>query len=131
MLPRPNRLQQSSDFDKVYKKGRHYRGKYGKLIVFRGKTRTDSSAKPERFSDPDMSANISTKSEMPVRIGIVVPGKQGKATVRNRAKRQIREVFKRNLDKLPGNCDITFICWNVKFDYSEIEKDITVLIRRL
>lgn len=108
MLSRPNRLTQSSDFDKVYKKGRHYRGKYGKLIVFQREG----------------------EDKYPVRTGIVVPGKQGKANVRNRAKRQIREVFQTNLDKLPEDCDITFICWDVNFDYSEIEKDITTLFSK-
>lgn len=108
MLPGPNRLKQSSDFDKVYKNGRHYRGKYGKLIMFQ--------RKDER--------------EYPVRIGIVVPGKQGKANVRNLAKRQIREVFQKNLDTLPKDYDITFICWDVNFDYSEIERDITNIVSK-
>jgi len=112
MLPGPNCLKQSSGFDRAYKKGCHYRGKYGKLVVFR------------RGSDDDG----------PTRIGIVVSGKQGKAHVRNRAKRQIREVFRKNLSKQSPwcfGCDVTFICWDVSFDYSEIEKDITGLVDKV
>ena len=103
------------------------------MILFQrevGSGHPASSTKPASAVKPAGAAKPASTAK-PVRVGIVIPGKQGKAVVRNRAKRQIREVFQKNLDKLPGDCDITFICWDVKFDYSKIEKDITILICKL
>lgn len=40
------------------------------------------------------------------RLGITVPARLGKAVVRNRVKRRLREVFRRNQAAIPGGWDI-------------------------
>lgn len=44
-----------------------------------------------------------------VRLGITVSRKVGKAVVRNRVKRWLREAFRRNLARLPGGVDLVFV----------------------
>lgn len=43
------------------------------------------------------------------RLGITVSRKVGKAVVRNRVKRWLREAFRRNLARLPGGVDLVFV----------------------
>lgn len=43
------------------------------------------------------------------RIGLTVSRKVGNATVRNRVKRRLREIFRRNKASLPGHLDIVLI----------------------
>ncbi len=104
MLSAENRLKQSSDFDKVYKKGKHLRGKYGQLVVLK----------------------IDEKS--PTLIGIVIPAKLGDASKRNLAKRRIRDIFRANIEKIGLGKKMTFILWDIKFDYNSIKKDLESLI---
>jgi ribonuclease P protein component len=76
--------------------------------------------------NPDSStANSHTQ------IGVVVPGKLGKAHARNKAKRQIRAVFKRNFDKIPDNQIISYILWDIDFEFDQLETDIKNLINKL
>lgn len=58
------------------------------------------------------------------RLGIVVSKKLKKATQRNKVKRWIRELFRRNKDLFPENCDIIIIPHpNVlNFDYNSFVK---------
>ncbi len=107
MLPRKHRLKKSSDFKKTYKKGKHLRGKYGKLIVL---DRSDSK---------------------PAKIGIIIPAKLGNAVHRKRAQRQVREIFRANIEKIPEGANISFILWNINFDFSEIQKDLEQLINEI
>ena len=105
MLPQENRLKTSRDFDKVYKKGSHYRGTYGKLVVF---NRNDDS---------------------PTRFGIVVSAKRGNAVERNRAKRQVREAIRSVLPSIKVGHDVTFITWDISFAYNEISEDVQRLMK--
>ena len=91
MLPRANRLKNTRDFDRAYKKGEHIKGRYGKFAVFR------------------------REDENPVRIGIVVTAKLGNAVVRNRVTRMVREVFRRQLPRMNCGYDISFILWDISF----------------
>lgn len=45
----------------------------------------------------------------PPRIGITVTRKVGNAVQRNRVKRVVREVFRRNRERFPRGCDIVWI----------------------
>ena len=66
------------------------------------------------------------------RFGIVTSKKVGNAVVRNRAKRQLREVIRKNLDNLLPGYDVVVVA---KFSIKEtgfelIEKDFLKLMRR-
>ena len=82
------------------------RGRYGKLIVF------------------------NRKDNEPTRIGIVVSSKLGGATVRNRAKRKVREVFRAEMSSKSIGCDITYILWTVEWTFSDIQGDIHELLMK-
>jgi ribonuclease P protein component len=65
------------------------------------------------------------------RLGIAATRKLGPAVVRNRAKRLVREVFRRN--KPPGGLDIVVIPRRelVEADYAHVESDfLSILARR-
>lgn len=113
MLPRVNRLKNTKDFDRAYKKGKHIKGKYGKLAV------------------------IHRNDEDPLRVGIVVSSKLGNAVERNRAKRVTREVFRKFLPDIKKGNDISFIFWDISFalkgkagDTGALEKDVRVMLER-
>jgi ribonuclease P protein component len=44
-----------------------------------------------------------------IRLGITVSRKVGKACVRNRIKRRLREYFRLNRDKMPAGMDLVFV----------------------
>ena len=43
------------------------------------------------------------------RLGIAVSRKVGKAVTRNRIKRVVREVFRRNRNRFPNRCDVVIV----------------------
>ncbi|MFA6118544.1 MAG: ribonuclease P protein component [Parachlamydiales bacterium] len=64
------------------------------------------------------------------KLGITVPSKMGKAYIRNRFKRIIREVFRINKHLLLSNLEINILSKDLKKDlkYSYIEQDFVSLI---
>lgn len=66
------------------------------------------------------------------RFGIVTSKKIGNAVVRNRAKRQIREIIKNNLEKIPNSFDVVVVArFNIKeAGFAVIEKDFLRLMRK-
>lgn len=104
MLPQAHRLKNSRDFDRAYKRGRHVKGTYGKMVAYK---RDDDN---------------------PTRIGIVISAKRGKAFRRNRAKRQIREAIRTHLPQLKSGFDLSLIMWEVDFTFEEIQKDIREIL---
>jgi ribonuclease P protein component len=137
MLPKANRLKKSSNFDRVYKKGIHLKGSFGKLIYLKLRENDSISqhAKLQKSQMRKMSSKSlglqTAKSLPPTRIGIVVPSKLGEAFERNRAKRQIRAVFRKYLDQIPRGLMISFILWNINFDYNQIKKDLKHLLTKV
>lgn len=107
MLSPKNRLKNSSDFDKVYKKGKHVRGKYGKFVFL---NRDDGE---------------------PMRVGIIVPGKLGNAVQRNKAKRVIRGVVRKHMDYLPTGYDSSIILWTLDFETKDMEKEVSSFFKKL
>ncbi|MDI6591513.1 MAG: ribonuclease P protein component [Patescibacteria group bacterium] len=110
MLPKPNRLTKKKDFERVFKKGKGFKEDF--LIL--------------KFVPNNLNRN---------RIGIVVSLKiSKKATLRNRIKRQIRELVRLRLSKLitlPGK-DIVLIALpglETK-DFWEIEGTINKLFEK-
>ncbi len=66
------------------------------------------------------------------RLGIVVSKKIGKAVKRNRAKRLIREVFRKNKEIFPEKSDIIIIPHPsiVKLKYNEVEEKFLKALKR-
>lgn len=83
-LPPDERIRRRREFLSLYKNGKRYRGKYFKLIHF--------------------SNNLKTS-----RIGIVVGKKIGNAVVRNKVKRRMRTLFRRNKNLVKRPTDILII----------------------
>uniref|UniRef100_A0A7V6CDC8 Ribonuclease P protein component n=1 Tax=Thermodesulfobacterium geofontis TaxID=1295609 RepID=A0A7V6CDC8_9BACT len=70
------------------------------------------------------------------RIGIVVSKKIKKATQRNKVKRWVRELFRRNKDLFPENCDIIIIphpnLLNLKYrDFVGVVKEKLLSLRKI
>ena len=78
---REGKLLKKREFDSVFKKGRRFRG--GRIELIYLPNGLDGS-----------------------RLGLVVPKKVGKAVVRNRIKRILREIFRLNRSRLSQNLDI-------------------------
>jgi ribonuclease P protein component len=85
-VQRRNRLSRSRDFDAVYRQGRSVSTRFLVLYAF---TRDDAGVEP--------------------RLGIAIPKKVGGAVVRNRIKRQLREIWRARLDRLPRNADFVLV----------------------
>ncbi len=83
-FPRDRRLLRSSDFRRVYQKGFRVSGP----LVAAFCLRREDAAGP--------------------RIGLTVPRTLGKAVVRNRLKRRMRECVRRGWGALPGGWSIVF-----------------------
>lgn len=87
-LPRSHRIQKRRDFLRAYEGGAKTFGRF--VVVF---TIANSLGHP--------------------RLGITVTRKLGRATIRNRAKRWIREVFRTRRNDLIGDLSVDFVV-NVK-----------------
>jgi ribonuclease P protein component len=74
-VQRRNRLSRSRDFDAVYRHGRSVSTRFLTLYWFK---------RDDELADP--------------RLGLAVPRAAGNAVVRNRIKRQLREVWRAKLD---------------------------------
>jgi ribonuclease P protein component len=81
-VQRRNRLSRSRDFDHVYRRGRSVSTRFLTLYWFE---REDAAGVP--------------------RLGLAVPRDVGNAVVRNRIKRQLREVFGARVDRVPAQHD--------------------------
>jgi ribonuclease P protein component len=85
-VQRRNRLSRSRDFDAVYRQGRSVSTRFLVLYAF---ARESGEVEP--------------------RLGIAIPRKVGGAVVRNRIKRQLREIWRARLDRLPANSDFVLV----------------------
>jgi ribonuclease P protein component len=84
---RRHRLSRSKDFDAVYRHGRSVATRYLVLYWF---DREDEQA-ADSHGEP--------------RLGLAVPKSVGSAATRNRIKRQLREVWRGRLDRVPPSKD--------------------------
>jgi ribonuclease P protein component len=81
-----NRLSRSRDFDAVYRQGRSTSTRFLVLYWF---DREDEAGEP--------------------RLGLAVPKAAGNAVARNRVKRQLRELWRARLERIPGRRDYVLI----------------------
>ena len=107
MLHRDWRISRGKEYNCIYNKGRRMAGKY--MIVF--------------SKENQLSHN---------RFGIVTSKKIGNAVIRNRAKRQIREVIRKNLNNLRPGFDVVVVArFNIKdTSFELIEKEFLRLMRK-
>jgi ribonuclease P protein component len=103
-----DRLLKRDEFRRVYEQGRKVQAKYFAAFV------------------------LPTEQRQP-RIGITVTRKFGKSVERNRARRLLREVFRKNKWLVPPGVDIVI---NVKgplaeAGYSELERDFITFLERV
>ena len=84
MLKRINRLKKRYQFNYVYKSGEHYSGDHMVLYVVSSKTKS-------------------------IKVGLAVTKKIGKAVVRNRVRRQLREIIKVQVPTLKQNYNIIVV----------------------
>jgi ribonuclease P protein component len=85
-VQRRHRLSRSRDFDAVYRHGRSVSTRF--LVLY-------SFEREERESDP--------------RLGLAVPKAVGGAVVRNRVKRQLKEIWRERLDRVPAGRDYVIV----------------------
>jgi ribonuclease P protein component len=85
-VQRRNRLSRSRDFDAVYRQGRSTSTRYLTLYWFQ---------RDESVGDP--------------RLGFAVPKAVGNAVVRNRIKRQLREIVRGRIAGLPQSNDYVLV----------------------
>jgi ribonuclease P protein component len=109
MLKKINRLTKDKEFDRAFKKGR---SGYDKIVGV-------------KITANDLEIN---------RFGILISAKiSKKAVIRNKIKRQIREIIRLEMDKLKQGNDCVIICLPeiVSKEYGEIEKSILGHFRKL
>ena len=85
-MQRRNRLSRSRDFDAVYRQGRSVSTRFLTLYWFQ---------RAETLGDP--------------RLGFAVPKAVGNAVVRNRIKRQLREIVRGRHDRVPATNDYVLV----------------------
>jgi ribonuclease P protein component len=85
-MQRRNRLSRSRDFDAVYRQGRSTSSRFLVLYWF------------EREEDPGEP-----------RLGLAVPRAAGNAVARNRIKRQLREIWRARMERIPPGRDYVLI----------------------
>ena len=85
-MQRRHRLSRSRDFDAVYRAGRSVSTRYLVLYWF---------PRDEADADP--------------RLGLAVPKAAGGAVARNRIKRQLREAWRAQLERVPAGRDYVLI----------------------
>ncbi len=107
MLHRDLRISRGKEYSFIYKNSRRLQGKY--MIVFARETKLPNN-----------------------RFGIVTSKKIGNAVIRNRAKRQLREVIRKNLSNLRPGYDVVIVArFNIKEAKSDrIEMDFLRLMKK-
>ena len=104
-FPKSNRILHRAEFREVYAKGRKFQTKFFTAFVLQNSLET-------------------------VRLGITTTRKTGNAIKRNRARRLVREVFRKNKCRISSSLDIVV---NVKSlltdaDYLEFEADFLAFL---
>lgn len=108
-LKKSKGIRKDKEFRYVYQRGKSFANKYLVIYIMKNKSKEN-------------------------RFGISVSKKIGKAIVRNKVKRRIREAYRLNIDEyLNGESyDIIFIARNPSKDcsYKDIEKSVINLVKK-
>jgi len=102
------RIRKKKEFLVLYKKGHRYKSRYFSLIY-------SVSALP--YS----------------RVGVVASRKVGGAVVRNKAKRWMRELFRRNKDLLEPSVDVLFVAMPdlARATWAEVREEYLLAVREI
>jgi ribonuclease P protein component len=125
-FPARLRLKQRRDFLRVQQSGHKHHVR--NFLVF-------VAPRPE---DPKVETAVATEAgievavDKPTRLGITVTRKIGNAVARNRIKRLVREVFRRNRSRLPEGLDLVWVAKQqaAKVEYADVVADFEALIGR-
>lgn len=109
-LPRTQRIARRADFLRAYEEGRQIHGRF--VVIF---------ALTNPFGHP--------------RLGVTATRKMGKAHVRNKAKRRVREVFRRQrgllrLESCAADFVVNLKTSAAKASWTELERDLTRTLGR-
>ena len=107
MLKKINRLKKRYQFSYVYKYGEHVSGNYIVLYFTTSKTKT-------------------------MKVGFAVTKKVGHAVVRNKIRRRLREIVKKQLPNLKQNYNIIVVAKDgiTDFDFSYLESEFVGLLKK-
>jgi len=92
-----------------------------------------AQAQGRRVHTPHFVLMVQTNEGLGSRLGITVTRKtHARAVARNRIKRVVREVFRRNRALFPDNCDVVFVAKRgaEKIDYALLLGHLRTLKRR-
>ena len=108
MLKKVNRLKKHYQYAYVYRAGHRVSGKCVSIFACTSKTKN-------------------------IKIGFSVTKKVGKAVKRNKARRRLREIIKKQLPNLKQNYNIIIVAKDniLDFSFKEIEMDIAYLLNKL
>ena len=107
MLNRINRLKKRYQFNYVYKSGEHYSSEHIVLYVVSSKTKN-------------------------IKIGLAVTKKVGHAVVRNRVRRQLREIIKKQIPTLKQSFNIIVVAREnvTEASFEKISNEFFKLIKK-
>ena len=111
-LRAPDRLKKRGDFVDVQTHGRRVQLRHFVVIVQRRAAETPATE---------------------TRIGVTITKKISGAVGRNRVKRLVREVFRRNRERFPAGCDVVFIAraGADTLDYATVLAEVSAVERAL
>lgn len=107
MLKRINRLKKRYQFNYVYKSGEHFSGEHMVLYVVSSKTKN-------------------------IKVGLAVTKKIGHAVVRNRVRRQLREIIKKQVPSLKQSYNIIVVAREniTEASFEKLTNEFSRLIKR-
>ena len=107
MLKRINRLKKRYQFNYVYKSGEHFSGEHIVLYTATSKTKN-------------------------IKIGLAVTKKVGHAVVRNKIRRRLREIIKKELPNLKQNYNIIIIARDnvTEASFEQLSLELNKLIKK-
>ena len=109
-LSKTERLKKSEDFRRVFGSPLKQSCQGAKLAALRNSLESNSLDKVT-----------------PTRLGVTLSKKFGNAVERNRAKRQVREIFRLHKHRLQPGLDLVFLVYPGKFDYHDRERQFLQL----
>lgn len=109
MLPKEHRLTDKRDFQRIFHHGQSFANRY--LVMYYLKNRSNDT----------------------FRVGFSVSKKVGKAVVRNRVKRLLREAFRLEKDRIEEPIDFVVIARPsaAELDFEKIQQNVQHLLRNM